>query len=75
MRPSAEIPPEIDDHRDAQWRREGTRQVETASDAERVHRSDRVRVADRLPPAGAVPLRGGVRPARRRDAALALGAV
>jgi hypothetical protein len=35
MRPRPEIPPEIDDHRDAHWRREGTRQVETASDAER----------------------------------------
>jgi hypothetical protein len=35
MRPSGEIPAEIDDYRDAQWRREGTRQVETASDAER----------------------------------------
>ncbi len=30
-----EIPPEIEDHRDAQWRREGMRQVETALDAER----------------------------------------
>jgi hypothetical protein len=30
-----EIPPEIEDHRDAHWRREGMRQVETALDAER----------------------------------------
>ena len=35
MRPRPEIPPEIDDHRDAHWHREGTRQVETPSDAER----------------------------------------
>lgn len=30
-----EIPPEIDEYRDARWRREATRQVETAADAER----------------------------------------
>jgi hypothetical protein len=30
-----EIPPDIEDHRDAHWRREGMRQVETALDAER----------------------------------------
>lgn len=30
-----EIPSEIEDHRDARWRREPTRQVETAADAER----------------------------------------
>ena len=35
-RPSRpEIPSEIEDHRDARWRREPTRQVETAADAER----------------------------------------
>ena len=33
--PRPEIPSEIEDHRDARWRREPTRQVETAADAER----------------------------------------
>ena len=35
MRLSPQIPPEIEDYRDEHWRREGTRQVETALDAER----------------------------------------
>jgi hypothetical protein len=35
MRPKALIPAEIEEYRDERWRREGTRQVETASDAER----------------------------------------
>jgi hypothetical protein len=35
MRPRPQIPPEIEDHRDARWRREGSQQVETAFDAER----------------------------------------
>lgn len=35
MRPTSGIPPEIEEYRDARWRREGTRQVETAVDAER----------------------------------------
>jgi hypothetical protein len=35
MRPRPQIPPEIEDYRDERWRREGTRQVETALDAER----------------------------------------
>ena len=35
MRSRPSIPPEIEDYRDARWRREGTRQVETALDAER----------------------------------------
>lgn len=35
MSPSVLIPPDIEDHRDACWHREGTRQVETALDAER----------------------------------------
>src|ERR671910_883701 len=35
MRPKVQIPPEIEEYRDAHWRREGTRQVETALDAER----------------------------------------
>lgn len=35
MRPRPEIPPEIEDYRDERWRREGTRQVETAHAAER----------------------------------------
>ena len=35
MRAQPQIPPEIEDHRDAYWCREGTRQVETAFDAER----------------------------------------
>jgi hypothetical protein len=35
MRRSPEIRPEIEHHRDAHWRREGMRQVETALDAER----------------------------------------
>jgi hypothetical protein len=35
MRPRPEIPPEIEEHRDDRWRREATRQVQTALDAER----------------------------------------
>src|SRR6266542_653487 len=35
MRPRPEIPAEIEDYRDERWRREGTRQIETALDAER----------------------------------------
>src|SRR5687768_10055488 len=35
MRPKPEIPAEIEEYRDQRWRREGTRQVETALDAER----------------------------------------
>ncbi len=35
MRPRPSLPPEIEDYRDAHWCREGTRQVETALDAER----------------------------------------
>jgi len=35
MRRTPEIPAEIDEYRDEHWRREGTRQVETALDAER----------------------------------------
>jgi hypothetical protein len=35
MRSTPQIPAEIEDHRDARWRREGSRQVETAHDAER----------------------------------------
>ena len=35
MRTRPEIPAEIDEFRDERWRREGTRQVETALDAER----------------------------------------
>ena len=35
MRPRPNIPPEIDEFRDERWRREATRQVETAFDAER----------------------------------------
>ena len=35
MRPKPQIPSEFDDHRDRHWRREGSRQVETALDAER----------------------------------------
>jgi hypothetical protein len=35
LRPKPQIPAEIDDFRDARWRREGMRQVETALDAER----------------------------------------
>jgi hypothetical protein len=31
----AALPPEIEDYRDARWCREGTRQIETAFDAER----------------------------------------
>jgi hypothetical protein len=34
MRPTQQIPPEIEEYRDEHWRREGTRQVETASAAE-----------------------------------------
>src|SRR5216684_18333 len=35
MRSKPQIPAEIEDYRDEHWRREGTRQVETALDAER----------------------------------------
>ena len=35
MRRAPELPDDIEEHRDAHWRREGTRQVETALDAER----------------------------------------
>jgi hypothetical protein len=35
MRPKPQIPAEIEEYRDERWRREGTRQVETALDAER----------------------------------------
>jgi hypothetical protein len=35
MRPKTQIPAEIEEYRDERWRREGTRQVETALDAER----------------------------------------
>src|SRR6058998_2343426 len=35
MRPKPEIPAEIEEYRDERWHREGTRQVETAMDAER----------------------------------------
>ena len=35
MRSRPEIAPEIEDYRDARWRREGTRQIESAFDAER----------------------------------------
>jgi hypothetical protein len=35
MRRKSEIPAEIEEYRDERWRREGTRQVETALDAER----------------------------------------
>ena len=35
MRPRPQLPPEIEDYRDERWRREPTRQVETAYEAER----------------------------------------
>jgi hypothetical protein len=35
LRPKPQIPAEIEEYRDQRWRREGTRQVETALDAER----------------------------------------
>src|SRR5437762_1849996 len=35
MSAKPQIPPEIEEYRDERWRREGTRQVETALDAER----------------------------------------
>jgi hypothetical protein len=35
MTPKLQIPPEMEEYRDARWRREATRQVETALDAER----------------------------------------
>ncbi len=35
MRPRPQIPAEIEEFRDERWRREATRQVETAFDAER----------------------------------------
>jgi hypothetical protein len=35
MRPKPQVPAEIEEHRDEHWHREGTRQIETALDAER----------------------------------------
>src|SRR4249920_4163811 len=35
MRLKPHVPPEIEDYRDARWCREGSRQIETAFDAER----------------------------------------
>src|SRR5688572_17630836 len=35
MRPNLQIPPEVEELRDERWRREATRQVETALEAER----------------------------------------
>jgi len=35
MAPRPQVPPEVEEYRDQRWRREGTRQVETALDAER----------------------------------------
>ena len=35
MRPKPRIPPDLEDHRDASWCREGTRQIATPFDAER----------------------------------------
>jgi hypothetical protein len=35
MPPQPQLPPEVEDHRDAHWCREGTRQIESAFDAER----------------------------------------
>jgi hypothetical protein len=35
MRPRPDVPPEVEEYRDARWRREATRQVESALDAER----------------------------------------
>jgi hypothetical protein len=35
MRPTPEIPTEIEEHRDEHWRREGTRQIESSFQAER----------------------------------------
>jgi hypothetical protein len=35
MRPNPQIPPEIEDYRDERWRRQATRQIETAFEAER----------------------------------------
>src|SRR5512140_703118 len=35
MRSAPQIPPEMEEHRDARWRREATRQVESAFEAER----------------------------------------
>src|SRR5947208_9871272 len=35
MRPKPHIPPEVEEYRDAHWRREATLQIETAFDAER----------------------------------------
>ena len=35
MKPQPQLPPDIEEYRDYRWRREGTRQVETAFEAER----------------------------------------
>jgi hypothetical protein len=35
MRPRPQLPPDIEDYRDRHWRREGSRQIETAFEAER----------------------------------------
>ena len=54
IRRRPEIPEEIEDHRDARWHREATRQVETALDAEQFVEQRRLRrLHDRLPPARA----------------------
>jgi hypothetical protein len=44
------IPAEFEDYRGERWRREGTRQIETAFDARTLHRTDRLHGApDRCP--------------------------
>ena len=67
---AARFHPEIEDYRDARWCREGTRQIETAFDAERfIEQVGFAALPDRFAAAGAVAVRGGLRPPRRGDAA------
>ena len=64
------LPAEIEEYRDERWCREGTRQVETAFDAERfIEQIGFAACLTDSPPAGTVALRGGVRAARRGHAA------
>ena len=70
VRVKPQVPPEIDEYRDERWRRESHRQIETAFDAERF--IEQVGFAACLSDSrrpGPSLVRGGLRPARRRDAA------
>lgn len=68
MRHTPQTPAEIEEYRDARWRREGMRRIETALEAE--HFIEEVGFAACLTDARrpGLALRGGLRPSRRRDA-------